>query len=356
MNIRASAKLFPLLFLFLFSCQRPFLTDGDNTLPTKADWEKISFESERPILGLHTTPFEWYIISENEFARFDSDNNLLDKRPLLSNDGAKGTPAMSDNTFFRLTVNNDASQVAEFHLARNPSEIYKIQVDSLAGPSDSFIEVDVFARQLGAFSDDGTLFLLPTTVLPGRHYVLLLFQILHNPAHSSFASIELVKRINLDGLSADVANLNNIRFLDGNFYVTSKEGAWRVTPSGQTDKVFYQWMLDCFSWQGDLYATGTNNFDLHKSTDNGLTWERLNQISDLQYVEPVGAHLFTHSVLGQRFKVMTGEDLKTASEFAYPANGPDPNSISFYGVGSFSDRYYFAMGREVFVTDEVVEQ
>ncbi len=354
MNLAVPSLLAPLLLLSSLSCQRPFLSDDGEPPTANSNWQQVDYQSERLILGLHTTPFEWYVISENQFSRFDSENQLLEKRTLLSNGGAKGTPAMSDNTFFRLTINDDASQVAEFHLARNPSEVFKIPVDSLVGPGDSFIEVDVFARKLGAFSSDGTLFMLPATVLPGRHYVLLLFEVLHNPSHNSFASIEMVKRIELESLSADVANLNNIRFFDGNFYATSKEGAWRVTPSGETEKIFYQWMLDCFSWQGDLYATGSNSFDLHKSTDNGLTWERLNQNSDLQFVETAGEYIFTHLVLGHPFKVVDGDGLGTAFDFAYPSGAPASTSVTFYAVGAFADNYYFTMDKSVYVTDGIV--
>ncbi len=354
MNLAVRSLLLPLILLSFYSCQRPFLSGDEEAITNNSDWELVDYQSERLILGLHTTPFEWYVISENQFSRFDEENQLLEKRTLLSNGGAKGVPVMSDNTFFRLTNNADASQVAEFHLSRNPSEVYKIPVDDLVGPDDSFIEVDIFARKLGAFSSDGTLFMLPVTVLPDRHYVLLMFEILHNPTHDSFSSIEMVKRIKLEDLSADVANLNNIRFLDGNFYAISKEGAWRITPSGQTEKIFHQWMLDCFSWQGDLYITGNNSFDLHKSTDNGLTWKRLNQNSDLQFVETANEYIFTHLVLGHRFKMMSGDGLSTAKDIVYPSEGPAPTSVAFYAVGAFADSYYFTMDKDVYVTDEVI--
>lgn len=195
--------------------------------------------------------------------------------------------------------------------------------------------------------------MLPTIVLPDRHYVFLIFEIKHNTAHSSFASIEIKERVEIEALGAEVAKLNNIRFLENNFYVTSREGAWRITPSGEVEKIFYQWMLDCFSWEGSLYATGTNSFDLHRSSDNGHTWVRLNQNSDLKYAETVGDYIFTHLVLGHRYNVMIGDDFIQSKEFSYPLQSPAATDVSYYGIGELNGNYYFSMDREIFFTNDV---
>ncbi len=344
---------FPALLLFCLSaCQRPFL--GDDDAGSDAKWEEVNFESERLIIGTHATPFEWQVITENQFARFDNNNKVLEIRPLARNQGVLGIPVLSDNTFLRLTTNEDAKQVIELHLARNPAEIHTILVEDLAGPSDGFMEVEAFSRSLGVFSADGTILLVPVKVLPDQHYALLLFEIRHNQAHTSFASVELVWRINLPDLSSDLSKLNSMRFLNGNFYVTSHEGAWRITPSGEKEKIFTQWMIDVFTWQGDLYITGLNSFDLHQSTDNGLTWERLNQDAALKWVTNANQTLFTQTATGLIFQ-QVDDDLLGARNIVLP-EGHSPQEADYYGAFFSNGYYYFSMDRKVYVTETVVTE
>lgn len=346
--------LWPLLlsfsFLLNYSCQRPFLSDDE--VVSKANWEMVDFESERPIQAMHATPFEWHIITENEFARFDAENKLLEKRPLARNSGVLGFPALSDNTFVRLTTNDEAKQELEFHLTRNPSDIHRILVDSLVGPADDFVEVEFQAHKIGVFSDDGTIFLLPIKVLPDRHYTLLMFQVLHDVPHTSFTSVEVFKRIELTELSTDLPRLNALRFVNGNFYVTSQEGAWRISPSGNTEKVFIQWMIDVFPYQGDVYITGLNSFDLHKSADNGVTWERLNQNSDLKIVTNANELLFTQSATGLVYRLID-DDLLKAKNIVFPSDYT-PQDAVYFGAAYFTDKYYFSLEREIYMTEIIV--
>lgn len=353
MNNKQTSYLFiPLLLILISSCQKPFLSD--TTPESKANWELVGFESERQIQGVHATPFEWYTISENEFYRFDGDNELLEKRPLAKNSGVLGIPALSDNTFVRLTTNDNAEQVLEFHLTRNPAEIHTIIVDSLVAPGDSFVEVEFEAHRLGAFSSDGTIFMTVLETLPNRHYAIAMFEVLHNQAHTSFTSVKMVKRIDLTELSTDLAKLMSIRFVNGNFYVTSQEGAWRVTPSGNAERIFTQWMLDVFPYQGDVYITGINSFDLHKSTDNGVEWERQNQNSDLKVVQNLNETLFTQITPGLVFQ-QAESDLLSA-KFIHMPEGYEIQDAIYFGAFFFAGNYYFSCDREVYMTDVVVVQ
>lgn len=354
MNSKLLAALLPAATLLAISCQRPLIVDDDPT-NNDANWELLDYQSERQVQSLHATPFELFVISENQFSRFDANHELLEKRPLDVAFGVKGIPALSDNAFTRLTLNQQGRQVIEFHLTRNPAGIKKILVDSLTAPAGEFLEIEEsFGRKIGAFSADGTLFLMPARVLPSRYYALLLFQVSFNAAHNSFTSVNVIKRIDLQDLNAADTGINNVRFLNGIFYVTSKEGAWRVTPSGEAAKIFPQWMLDVFSWQGDNYITGLNEFDLHESTDNGVTWERLNQNSELKMVETADTLIFTQTVLGASYRLMP-EDLKKAKKIAWPV-GITEDAIIFYGVVFYENRYYFALDREIYFTDEVITE
>ncbi|HHM21506.1 MAG TPA: hypothetical protein ENJ20_05735 [Bacteroidetes bacterium] len=351
MNIRNAVPVL-LVFCFLLpSCQRPFLSDGP---APKATWEMANLEMERQILQLHATPFQWYAISENQFARFDHEDKLLEKRPLPTGAGVLGFPALTDTSFARLLTNDSAKQIFEFRLSRNPDELYTIPVEELAGPSDGFVEVEFRANQLGAFSSDGTLFLLPLKILPDHYYALALFRLLHDASFNSFSSIEMIHRIDLPDLSTDLPRLRSIRFINGNFYVTSQQGAWRITPSGQSQKIFSQWMLDAFPYQGNIFITGLNSFDLHKSTDNGVTWERLNQNSDLQLVENANESLFTHTAPGVAFQ-LADDQLIDAKNIVLP-EGYSPQDPVFFDLIFFGEKYYFGLGKKVFTTQNIVTE
>ncbi|MEK7254771.1 MAG: hypothetical protein AAB316_08505, partial [Bacteroidota bacterium] len=301
------------------------------------------------------TPYELYAISENQFHRFNGDNELLEKRVLDLSHGPKGIPAMSDNAFARMTTNQDDNYVLEFHLARNPAQIVKFVIDTLDLASGDVLEATfVSVRNVGAFSSDGTLFLLPVKV-PNQYHTFFLFQLQFDVPHTEFVSIEKIKRIDVPDLPADVDNLNTIRFLDGNFYVTAQEGAWRISPSGSVKRLFQDWRRDFFSWEGKLYSTGLNDYDLYQSEDNGLTWTPFNEPSELQVVEPAGAYVFTYDIHGDRASILP-DDLLNARSIVWPANAPPAQSYLYKGLAFYAGRYNFSIDREVYWTNEVVYQ
>jgi hypothetical protein len=349
--------LFPKLLLsflaafVVFSCQAPLFPDDDSPAD-KADWRLLELPAERQILGLHATPFQLYAITDNQFFRFNTEDEMVELRTLNEYNGVKGVPALNDNAFMRLVLNEDNRQVLEFQHARNAQSFVNILVDSLEKDAGTFLEVEFVSRQLGAFSSDGSSFLLPVKVFPQRHYAFYLFEIQQNTPSSAFVSVKPVKRISIPELDAELNNLKSVRFLNGNYYIASSLGAWRITPAGQAQQVFPQWMLDFFSLKGKLYATGLNPYDLHNSTDNGLNWERIDQSSQVKYAETADTLLFSQEVLGNPYKIVSG-DFKIARDIARPAEAPTNPSV-FYSVVFFAGRYYFSMDRDVYSAATVV--
>ena len=353
MHMQKTAQQFLVFVIMsvLVSCQAPLFKDDEGgPAMAPAAWDSLNFESERPLLNLYASPFELMAISENQFFRFDANRKLLEQRPLSLADGHLGVPVISDNTFVRLTVDAGANHFLEFRLTRNPMQMYRLPVDSLKAPGDAYLEVEFLARHLGAFSDDGTLFLLPVRAFPDKNYVLFLFKIKHNASHDEFESVELFQRIPLLDLDTDFANLVNIRFLNGNFYISSQEGAWRLSPDAELLKLFPQWMVDFFAWQGDLYVTGINTFDLHKSTDNGLHWTRLNQNTILQFVETPSDTLLNQTILGRAWTLPT-QDWTGTRSIKWPASAEPQNPVAFYGVAALNGMFYFSIDRKIFFTD-----
>jgi hypothetical protein len=355
MNSKLISAIFLTACLFILSCQRPLIIDDDSP-SGKANWELLNFQSERPLLGLHATPFELFSISENEFSRFNSNFELVEKRKLLTGNGVRGIPALSDNTFVRMILDNQSRQVIEFHLPRNPTQVIKILTDSLDVSSGDILEIESLTpRRLGAFSSDGTLFVLPARVLPSRHYALFIFEVLHNQTHDAFTSVKVIKRVELEALSSDGNNLVNVRFLGGNFYVTSKDGAWRIKPSGDKTKIINTWTIDAFLQKSDLFMTGLTGFDMNKSIDNGLSWEKLNinAHAELQRVEMTGDSILTQKVPGTVFYLTPTHDFTKAESIIYP-DGVDPNAVIYYGTAFFGGNFFFSLDREIYFTDKLV--
>lgn len=335
--------------IFLASCQTTPIWKDDEQPDGIDRWDSIEYKSEAVIHGLFATDFELYVASENSFARLNSNLDIIEKRLLpISN----AITALSDNSFVRLATNTQNRQVVEFHLARNGSEIFKVLVDTLPAPAGNSLEIETLSNSIGAFSNDGTLFLMAAKVLPARHYSLFLFSIQQNPSHNSFVSVKMVKRIDLTDLDANADGvIKSMKFQNGNFYVATQQGAWRITPAGATTKPFLQWKEDCFAWQGDLYMTGTVDFDLDKSTDNGLTWNREDFGSELRHVEVADTSIFTQIVTGKPFQLMP-KDFKKAKNIVYPA-GTNTATSFFYGLVYFNDRYYFSIDKAIYATDQI---
>lgn len=334
--------------VLLCGCQRPLVVDDDPTGST-AIWEKVGYNSETAILGLHATDFELYVSTESSFTRLNSNLEIIEKRafPVTTS-----FPVMSDNTFVRLATNAQNRQVIEFHLARNGSEIHNVLTDTLPTPAGNSVDVDANSNQLGAFSNDGTLFLLAVKMLPARYYSLYLFSIQQNIEHNSFVAVKMFKRMDLTDLDANTdGRIKSIRFVNGNFYVASQQGAWRITPAGVATKQFAQWKEDCFEWLGDLYMTGTVNYDLDKSIDNGLEWERVNVASELRHVTVADTVIFTQEVVGKYYKVMP-KDFKKAKSFVYPT-GVSLDESLFYGLAYYNDRYYLAVDKDIYVGNKI---
>jgi hypothetical protein len=353
MNARFHLAAFAVIaFSLLQACQStPFWKD--NADPSAGvQWDTVNFNSERYIQALFATEFELYAISENSFARLNSNLEVIERRQLpISN----SLPALSDNTFVRLTTNDQNRQVVEFRLARNGDETFRVLVDTLSVPAGNSLDIENLTSSIGAFSPDGTKFLLSGRVLPARHYSLYMFDIQQNFQHNSFVSVKMTKRIDLTDLEDNaVGVIKSIRFLGGNFYVATQQGAWRITAAGAFTKVAEQWKEDSFSWQGNLYLTGTADFDLDKSIDNGLVWERVNVPSELRQVVVADTTIFTQRVKGSAFSVVPS-DFKKAKNIVYPP-GTDLSANVFYGLVYYNDRYYFSIDKEIYAITTVVTE
>lgn len=357
-----------LLFLLLFfllsttACKKVIFEDpmpvDPDTEPTDTtmmvelvDWTLLDIRAERKIQNTLGTPFELYAITDNQFFRYSPDLELVEKRPLDASQSVYSRPVLHDNTFVRLTQNDDDREIIEFHLTRSPLEIREFVVNELGNQTNEFFRLDFFSLYPGAFSDDGVYFLLPTQNLRDNNYTCFLFEVRHTPNHNAFTSIEMIDRIEVPGIGLDVDNLENVRFINGNFYLASKEGGYRIKLNGEVEKALQPWIIDFFETNAGIYATGFNDFDFYNSTNNGRTWEKITGNTELKIVEVKGERVFAQDVLGRPFQLAMDDLLESKPIYYNEDFTTDPTS--YVNVDFFAGRYFISVHKELYYVEDI---
>lgn len=351
---------FPLIALALFclalfsSCfkAKPF---NPTDVP---QWEKVSqLRTNDPIQNLIGTPTEVYVITESEFARIKSTDTLIEKRLLSTFDGVVARPVLDDNFFVRYTV-QEGKDVIEFHNTGNHSQVIRIVADDLKNPEDDEVKIDREARLNGAFNDTETQFVLLTIV--NFRYTAFYFDIEPSMNYEEILSLTPTHRIDLEDIEEGEDQLQVVRFVNGNYYVGTKNGAYRLTPDGNAERPdqigdFGRWIIDFFEKDNRIIATGFNSFDQHTSLDNGLTWLRSGEESELKEVEVVGDTIFSHQSLGFPWEIsLDAAALKTQEIFYSEEIEIDAGSNnSFYGIGYSKGKFYIGYEKDIFFIDEV---
>ncbi len=334
------------LLLSLNACIGTYTKPPD---PKKNPWELL-FAAQGKILNAHATPFEYYAISDNEFLRFNADRELLEKRPLATDFPRYGRPVLSDNTFVRLLLNAQNKQELQFHTVKNSTQLYKVLSTDLVQP-DETIFLDFDARTPGAYSDDGNFYLIPAITYPNYHYDFFILKLTLNQPTTEILDISLYNRVSVPELPGDFGNIMSTRFIGGNFYVATKSGGFRVTPEGEITRLFTHWVLDFFQQGTRIYSTGFNDYDLHFSEDNGLSWTRYIGQSPLKYCEAAGDNVFSQIQSGWRYS-LASEDLTVLQDLVYNTGFIEDNA-SYYTVDFFQEKYFISVGKEIYFVDSL---
>jgi len=320
-------------------------------------WERVeSIRLEDPIQNLIGTPFEVYAITENHFARISQQDTLVELRPFADSDGAIGRPILDDNFFVRYTI-DDGKDVIEFYTTRNPAVQFRIVADDLKNPDDNKVEIDQEARLNGAFNDTETQFVLLAIV--NFRYSAFYFDIEPNMTYDEIISLTPTHRIDLLDVEEGEDVLQVVRFIEGNYYVGTKNGAYRLTPDGDAERPvgvgdLGRWIVDFFKKDNRIIATGFNSFDQHISLDNGTTWVRTNEVSKLQEIEVVGDSIFSQRALGFPW-LLAREDLRNVDEINYSdeIDVSEGSNNSFYGIGYSNGKFYINYEKEIFFIESI---
>lgn len=320
-------------------------------------WQRVeSIRLEDPIQNLIGTPFEVYAITENHFARLSQQDTLVELRPFADSDGAIGRPILDDNFFVRYTL-DEGKDVIEFHTTRNPAVQYRITADDLKNPEDNKVEIDREARLNGAFNDTETQFVLVAIV--NFRYSAFYFDIEPSMNYEEIISLTPTHRIDFADVEEGEDQLQVVRFIDGNYYVGTKNGAYRLTPEGDAVRPenignLGRWIVDFFKKDNRIIATGFNTFDQHISLDNGISWVRTDDESFLQEVEVVGDSIFSQQALGFPWQ-LGRDDLKKVDDIVYSdeIDISVGSNNSFYGIGYSNGKFYINYEKEIFFIESI---
>lgn len=321
-------------------------------------WTKLEdYQNNTNIRVLRATPTELYILSDDEFARLNMDNELVEKRRFELPFAFSGRSALSDDSFYQLIRNDSLRLEINFHLTKNPDPLYKIKIENFLATGDAGFLEEGEARNTGAYNDSGSQFIIPVIQVPDSYYAFFLFDINLNASRTEFESVDLARRINVD-LPAYSGNLNNVRFIDGFFYATSLDGAVRINPNdGTYEKIFEGWMLDIFKFDNKIYATGFGNM-LYVSENNGLSFDLVdlsnNQPFQIEMIEIENDEILSQQAIGFPFSVIEsdfsdGKELKLNEDF--------PLDFSAYqDIEYFNGKYYLPVFKELYYGDELITQ
>jgi len=159
--------------LSLNSCYKKFTEEVPEL------WQPLDIQMEFPILNMHASSNELYVGTAGEFARFNSDKELVELRTLDTGERVYGRPMLSDHVFSRVVrpPQSQNKQSIEFHLAKNPDKIKSFASDRIATNVSENLSIESTARNTGVFNESGTQFLLPTISARQNSYSFFLFDI-----------------------------------------------------------------------------------------------------------------------------------------------------------------------------------
>ena len=336
--------------LIFSSCYKSFRQEIPET------WEALDFTAEYPIKNVFTTGNELYVATVGEFIRFDKDHKIIEQRQLDIGERVYGRPMISKNVFTRIIRPHlsQNKQVVEFHLTKTKSDVKKFESDQIATDVNENLGIVFNGNYTGAFNANGTQFLLPTTSSRNASYSFFLFDIKLNEAKTKFVSVKVVRRINIPEIPPDADALSNIKFLNGNYYVASQAGAFRIKPDGSYTLINSEWFLDAFEKDGNLFITGFESGNFFVSENNGVSWERvpLQSPTLLTLVSVVNEKVLTQRNEFSLYQ-LADENLQGTLPIKYNTSFSTTFADS-YNMVYFNEQYYLSVSKKIYRSKELV--
>lgn len=330
-------------------------------------WFPLDFETNTPIRNMRSSLTELKLVTDDEFIRLNINGEVVERRDLTLPFNFFGfRPALGEYSFIRLVRAQVAysrpglsdsivqKPLMEMHLTKQAvQQIYRKDIDDIdPGKNLSFEE---FARVTGAYNGDESKYLLVTlnnTNGSNSIHSLYLMDLGLNAQRTQSSGITVDKRIDID-LTADTRLVSNTKFINGNFYLCTEFGAWRIDPvSGTAAKIATSWIKDVFEKEGKVYLTSFNDFEFLVSSDNGTTFGPVgNNGTSLKFVEVVNDQVFTQEQLGLPWR-MAEDDLGTDSALIINKDFED-SGAEYWNIDYFYNRYYISIQKQLYYTEDL---
>ena len=351
----------------LLSCRCADCDDddpGEQLPPSGRLWREAGLSTERPIIGLHTSPFEVFVFTESEFVRaaqdVDDDTEratlrVVDKRRFRSALRREGQPAVNDLVFARGSLDTETGeQIIEFQTVQNAGGVRQVVVDSVRIDTtfDELVALYTEGREIGAFTRDGRVYAQPIVRRETRTLALMLVRLDYDEAFERFTAVEPFAVVDLPGVREEDRALSSITLLDGQFYVATKFGGFRVTRTGLVEQVVDQstGVRDFFRFEGTFYATREGTGALLASED-GFVFRTTDFVQDLGVVDVIGEFVVSQRFEGWPFFVL--EELSGTPDSLALNHDFTRSQDAFYGVDRLNGRYYLGLGNQLYEADSL---
>ncbi|MEZ4982633.1 MAG: hypothetical protein R2769_13825 [Saprospiraceae bacterium] len=341
--------------LTLFSLLNSCITYEGEPNPGSVEekkWEKVPISFERLILETRATPFYLMAITDNQFFRIGTENEILEKRILDVENGVYGKPCLADNLFVRLTKDDDGRFQLEFHLVKNSAEVLQKSIEELAGEQNEVVQPDYFARNIGAFNQDGSRFILPTVTFPNFHYTFFIFDVRLDATTFHFEKVETVNRVDIPELSSEFNNIGTIRSLGSDFYIAAKDGGFKIDKDGEYTMISSHWMKDYFSKGSNYYGVAFEDNLFMESKNQGRDWATAQEPSEVKEVSKAGGLILSQFLPGHQFS-LANDSLTTIKKVKLNEEFPNDNN-SYQSINYFSNNFYLSVGKDLYLSQNIV--
>lgn len=345
--------LFFVLTLLILSCKK------DPVIVQSNPWVEIpNLSLNSTINRMHATDTEMLIGTVDNFARLNLLGTVIERRDLEVLKGVFGRPILSDKIFARVIKNINNDRELQFHLVKSINQVHRITDRQIADSTEFIIFEELpNAYSTGVFNQDGSQFLYATRSLNPQEsqYSFFIFDITLKANDTQFEEVKVAKRVDIPAqlLGSEASKLTNVRFFNGNYYVSTLSGGYRITPDGEWRQIFAHWIWDIFKYNGKLYSTGFYENQFYVSTDNGENWEYANTNTPLRKVEVAGDKIFAQDQLGLPYRLST-PDFTTLQEISYNSNFFDDEPTAYQAIEYFNGKYFISVHKRLYAVDDIV--
>ena len=327
------------------------VTCGDDDVPSVSGgqpWQDSVATYRERILGLLANDNELFTITESEFVRhaMAADSSLveLERRPLLRQWANVGQPALHPLLFARSIRDiGSGEELVQFSLIQNAASTRQIAIDSLGVEPLSA----VFGGEVvGAFDRTGTVYLQPVYRRDTRRLALLRFELKTNTTFTDFTSIRYTGLIDFPNVRQSERAVSTIKWLDGNFYMATKQGAYLISRAGVSERIITPSAdtRDIFRYEGIYYATQSTTGPLYVSHD-GLSWSASGILTDLRLVRVFGDQLLSHDFEGWAWRV--SDEITAQTRPLIMNEGFPEDNDKYYGMVNLRGSFYMSIDKKI---------